>query len=190
MAAKSRASGRFVLRVGSGLHAALRAAAREAGLSLNELCVRRLSAPPAPLLGLQGAEAAVGWASQAFGADLVGVAVFGSWARGEAATGSDVDLLVVLEDRVPLTRELCRSGDAASLRFGERPVETQFVHLPVAGAAAGGLWAEIALDGLVLFERGLRLSRRLAQIRRDIAEGRLVRRTAHGQGYWTTNEAA
>jgi hypothetical protein len=190
MSAKRKASGRFVLRAGARLHAALRAAAHDAGLSLNELCLRRLSAPPAPLLALPGADAAVGWATGAFGADLVGVAVFGSWARGEAATGSDVDLLVVLEDRVPLTRELYRSGDAPSLRFGEHPVETQFVHLPAGGAAAGGLWAEIALDGLVLFERGLRLSRRLVEIRRDIAEGRLVRRTAHGQGYWTTNEAA
>lgn len=190
MSVTSRASGRFVLRVGARLHAALRAAARDAGVSLNELCVRRLSAPPAPLLALPGADAVVGWASLAFGADLVGVAVFGSWARGEAATSSDVDLLVVLEDRVPLTRELYRVGDAAALRFGDRPVEAQFVHLPAAGAAVGGLWAEIALDGLVLFERGLRVSRRLAGIRRDIAEGRLVRRTAHGQGYWTTNEAA
>jgi len=48
-----------------------------------------------------------------------------------------------------------------------------------------GIWAEVALDGLVLFEQGLRLSTRLVQVRREIAAGRIVRRVAHGQPYWT-----
>jgi hypothetical protein len=47
-----------------------------------------------------------------------------------------------------------------------------------------GLWAEAALDGVVLFERGLVVSKRLAAVRRDIVAGRLVRRLAHGQPYW------
>ena len=41
------------------------------------------------------------------------------------------------------------------------------------------------MDGVVVFERGLRLSARLARVRRDIAAGHLVRRIAHGQPYWT-----
>ena len=58
------------------------------------------------------------------------------------------------------------------------------------GGAGGGFWPEIALDGIVLFERDVAVSRRLVAIRRAIADGRLVRRTAHGQPYWTTKEAA
>jgi predicted nucleotidyltransferase len=189
MNARARASGRFVLRAGSGLHGALRAAAREQGLSLNEYCVRRLAAP-GPAIALPAAEAAVRWATGALGRNVVGVVLFGSWARDEATAGSDVDLLVVLDEQAPLTRQLYRLPGASDLVWGERPLEPQFAHLPPVGEIAGGLWAEVALDGLVLFERELRLSRRLARIRRDIAEGRLVRRTAHGQPYWTPGEAA
>ena len=50
---------------------------------------------------------------------------------------------------------------------------------------AGGFWAEVAVDGIVLFERDWRLSTHLARVRRAIAERRLVRRLAHGQPYWT-----
>ena len=42
---RSRASGRFVLRIEPGLHEALRNAARASGLSLNDYCARRLAAP-------------------------------------------------------------------------------------------------------------------------------------------------
>ena len=54
---------------------------------------------------------------------------------------------------------------------------------PVRGFS--GLWAEVALDGTVLFDRGWMLSARLARVRRAIADGRLVRRVVHGQPYWT-----
>jgi hypothetical protein len=184
------ASGRFVLRAGPALHAALRAEARKKGLSLNELCVRRLSTPAAAAGLPSGGQGAVRWAIEALGDRLVAVAIFGSWTRGEAASGSDVDLLIVLGEEAALTRELYRMPGAGELRWEGRPLEPQFVRLPPAGEIAGGLWAEVATDGLVLFERDLRLSRRLSAIRRDIAEGRLVRRTAHGQPYWTTGEAA
>lgn len=36
-------------------------------------------------------------ASAHFGTDLVGVLLFGSWARGEATAASDIDALVVVE---------------------------------------------------------------------------------------------
>lgn len=35
-----------------------------------------------------------------------------------------------------------------------------------------------------LYDRGFTLARRLARLRRDIAEGRIVRREVHGQPYW------
>jgi hypothetical protein len=47
------------------------------------------------------------------------------------------------------------------------------------------VWAEAAIDGIVLFERGMRITEHLIRVRREIAAGRIVRRVAHGQPYWT-----
>lgn len=184
----AKPSGRFVLRTPPLLHGALRRAAREAGLSLNAYCVSRLAVPAMSSAG-EGAEV-VARASVEFGDLLAGVLVYGSWARGEATGESDVDVLVVLDGSVALTREIYRTFDAASLSWDGHPVQVQIVRMPGAGQVSGGLWPEIALDGIVLVERDLTLSRRLVAIRRAIADGRLVRRTAHGQPYWTAKEAA
>jgi hypothetical protein len=179
------ASGRFVLRLPPGLHAALRRAAAEAGLSLNDYCTRKLSAPAGNLTAMAGATAAVARAAELFGEDLIAVVAFGSWARGEAIATSDVDVLVVVDAGAPLTRALYRRWDAAPLTWDGRPVEPHFVHLPEAGERPTGLWAEAAIDGLVIFERGTRVSGRLAELRRAVLAGRLVRRIVHGQPYWS-----
>jgi predicted nucleotidyltransferase len=177
------ASGRFVLRIGPTLHETLRAAAADSGLSLNDYCIRQLAAPVAAC-DVPDAAAAVSRASSLFGLDVIGVVAFGSWIRGDAATSSDIDLLIVLERRVALTRDLYRRWDEASAPRFERLVEPHFVHLPEAKMVTGGVWAEAALDGVVLFERHLQVSRQLALLRRHILSGRLIRRVAHGQPYW------
>jgi len=177
-------SGRFVLRISPGLHAALRAAAADEGLSLNDYCARKLAAPVGHQASFGEAMPAVERAAELFAEDLIGVVVFGSWAREELADGSDVDLLVVLASEIPLTRELYRRWDEEPLAWGGRPVEPHFVHLPASDEPPGGVWTEVALDGIVLFERGLRLSAHLARVRRLIASGRLVRGLLHGQPYW------
>jgi len=177
-------SGRFVLRISPGLHAALRAAAGDEDLSLNDYCARKLAAPVGRLASFGGAMAAVERAAGLFAGDLIGVVAFGSWARDELADGSDIDLLVVLEEGTALTRELYRRWDEEPIEWGGRPVEPHFVRLPADDEPPGGIWPEVALDGIVLFERGLRLSAHLARVRRQIASGRLVRRFVHGQPYW------
>src|SRR2546422_860758 len=83
----------------------------------------------------------------------------------------------VLENRLPLGRKLYRLWDESPITWGGRAVEPQFVHLPDAGETVAGIWAEVAVDGIVLFESGLRLSMRLVQVRRDIVSGKIVRRT-------------
>ena len=52
-------------------------------------------------------------------------------------------------------------------------MDAQFVHLPGEDTTSG-LWAEAAIDGLVLFDRGGQMSAALTR----------VRRVVHGQPYW------
>jgi hypothetical protein len=181
---KGGGSGRFLLRMPPGFHDSLQAAAREAGLSLNEYCVRRLAVQGTGLASDQGALATVTAASSLVGDALLGVIVYGSWLRGEAVVTSDVDVLLVLEPRIALTRALYRAWDRAPVTWQGRSVDPHFVH-PPRDRVAGGVWAEVAIAGVVVFERGRRISSRLVDIRHEIAAGKLVRRLVHGQPYWT-----
>lgn len=179
-----RKSGRFVLRTPPELHAALDGAARASGLSLNEYCVRRLATAGPGFVGDPDAAALVTGAAAVVGDALVAVIVYGSWARGDMSSTSDVDLLVVVEPRIALTRGLYRTWDGKRLSWRGRTVDPHFVHEPTAETLSG-LWGEVATDGIVVFEREWRVSAQLARVRRAIADGRLVRRVAHGQPYWT-----
>ncbi|HEX7485192.1 MAG TPA: toxin-antitoxin system HicB family antitoxin [Vicinamibacterales bacterium] len=182
-APRQGASGRFVLRLPPGLHAALREAAREAGLSLNDYCLRRLAAP-GPSLELDRLSPVIARAADIAASSLVGVIAFGSWARGQATATSDIDALVVVEPTFELTRAVYRRWDEQPLAVGGRPVESQVVRLPTSGSRITAVWAEVAIDGIVLFERGLRLSWYLAEVRRAIVAGRVARHLVHGQPYW------
>jgi len=175
-------SGRFLLRIDPGLHAALRVAADQADLSLNEYCARKLAGGG---VGMSDPSwQAVERATSVIGPALLGVAVYGSWARGESMETSDVDILVVLDSTTPVTRSLYRRWDEEPVRWDGRRVEPHFVHLPAAGHGPTGTWAEVALDGIVLFDRDLVLSRRLVEFRKMILDGSLERREIHGQPYW------
>ncbi len=176
-------SGRFVLRIAPRLHARLRREAAEAGMSLNEYCARKLKASGP---GGEGPAWEVVEATRdVFGRELVGVVAYGSWARGEAMDASDLDVLLVLEPGAEVTRERYRCWDAAAPAREGRMVEAHIVALPSEVERLTGLWAEVAVDGVVLFEVEHRLSRYLSKVRRRLLEGELVRRESHGQPYWT-----
>ena len=49
-----------------------------------------------------------------YGERFRGLLLFGSYARGEADEGSDVDLLLLLDGPVETAREIVRSGDVSS----------------------------------------------------------------------------
>jgi len=181
-------SGRFLLRIDPGLHAALRHAASASGQSLNEYCSRKLAAPIGELSAFAAAAAAVTRSAAVAGDALVGVVAFGSWARSELHDASDIDLLVVLDRSIELSRTLYRRWDEDPVIWEGRPVEPHFVTLLEPPAPAVGLWAEAAVDGIVLFARDLELQARLAAIRRDLIEGRVVRKRAHGQPYWVAGD--
>lgn len=151
-------------------------------MSLNAYCAMKLAAPGAPRAG-PGADA-VEKAAGVVGDALRGVVAFGSWARDALTTASDVDLLVVVDDAVSLRRGLYRRWDEAPLLWDSHRVEPHFVHLPLREEEVSGLWAEAAVDGVVLFDPGLDVSRRLVEIRQEIAAGRIVREECHGHPYW------
>jgi hypothetical protein len=179
---KATASGRFVLRIDAALHAALRRAADQEGLSLNEYCARKLALPgqrvSGPTSGL------VERAATMAGGALLGVVAFGSWARGNLVDSSDIDILIVLDESVPIHRRLYEQWDEGPMRWGDHLIEPHFVHLPHEEKNLSGVWAEVAVEGIVLFERELIVSRQLVRIRQQIASGSIVRRVVHGQNYW------
>ena len=187
VARSSRRSGpaRVLLRLPRDLHRALTREATRAGLSFNALCIRRLGAPAPPDGRAQPRAVVLARARAVFGDDLIGMVALGSWTRGEAADTSDIDVLIVLDPRTALTRDLYRRWDAAPLVFGGRTIDAHFVHLPRARSTPGAVWCEAAVDGVIWHDRDDRVARWLADVRRLIAEGRVVRAFAHGQPYWT-----
>lgn len=130
--------------------------------------------------------AAVRRAHALFGEALRGVAAFGSWVRDELGDTSDIDMLIVLAERVPIRRELYRRWDEHPLVWRGHMVEPHFVHLPAASHRCSGLWAEVATNAKLLYEGAERpgLGDHLAAVRCRIADGKMERRTAHGQPYW------
>jgi hypothetical protein len=59
-----------------------------------------------------------------------------------------------------------------------------FVHLPSHVGPAGSIWLEASIDGIVVSDSEGTVAAFLAGIRQEIAEGRFVRRMAHGHPYW------
>lgn len=175
-------SGRFVLRVDPALHGRIRHVAGKLDISLNEYCNRVLAAPGSN--GVVPATEVILRADAQFGDALVGVIGYGSWARGELTDTSDIDLLVVISRKVRITRELYRVWDARPATWDLREVEPHLLHLPSEGDPISGTWAEVALEGIVLLDPSLLISRRLIEIRRRIADGEIARRMVHGQPYW------
>lgn len=151
-------------------------------MSLNELCSRILALPPAHLP--EGILKATKKAIALVGTNILGVVAFGSWARDEMAEESDIDLLIVVRPELEIGRSLYRTWDRSPSEWAGHSIEPHFVHLPTSGARITGLWAEVALDGIVLLDGDLTLSRRLGEIRRRVASGELIRRWSGGHAYW------
>ena len=175
---------RVLLRLPTGVHRALTDAAMAEGLSFNEFCVRRLRAPAQVGDMSVVRSLVVDRARAAVGDRLLGIVVLGSWARGRAAANSDIDVLIVIDADVPLTRDIYRAWDRMPLTYDGRAIDAHFVHPSGDGTSPTSLWCEAAVDGLVWYDRDGGLATRLAEVRRAIAEGRVVRGSVHGQPYW------
>lgn len=184
-------SGRFVLRIPPELHARLAHLARETGRSLNEYCRKAIEHyTDSGARGATHSGSGGRWVDVAralVGDHLESVLLFGSQARGEATSSSDTDLLIVISQDVVLSRELYHRWDDLAL---DPPVNPHFVHLPDGVLEAGSIWYEVALDGIMLYERDRRTSAFLQSVRQAIADGRLRRLYAHGHPYWVKRTEA
>ena len=108
-------------------------------------------------------------------------------ARGDATETSDVDLLIVLESAARIERPLYDQWDRVLRSRGRRSddqVSPQFAALPPSPEAAGGLWLEVAREGIVLHDRDGRLAKFLISLRDFVASGAATRKTVHGHPYW------
>ena len=177
-------SGKFVIRTSSELHQKLKQDALRQKISLNEYCNLLLQQN---LLGHEKSRlSALAEFTRSFlKENLLGILLHGSWVRNEFSTESDIDVLVVASDDVPITRELYSKWDDSfdDIKF-DLPIEVQFIHLPVLKSRISSLWAEVAMESIILAESEFCLSRHLNEIRRSIREGKLKRKLSHGQPYW------
>jgi hypothetical protein len=105
--------------------------------------------------------------------------------RGHARALSDVDVLFVCSPRLPITRALYDSWDEQPMMWDGHLVEPHFVRLREADERISGLWAEVAVDRIAIFDPELILARHLREIRHRIMDGEVVRRTSQAHSYWS-----
>jgi predicted nucleotidyltransferase len=189
---------KILVRIPAEQHRALKEQAARSRRSLNSLCVLALEASLAGAPGTPAAnrirsttdlvplEAILG----EFAPDLEGIVLFGSEARRRAGAHSDVDLLLILLPSCELNRGLYERWDdfAARARISKR-ISPHFCRPLQTCDDAGSLWFEIALEGIVLWERELSLSGNLARLRHFMLENNIRRRFSYGVPYWVRGNA-
>lgn len=130
-----------------------------------------------------GLERACGELGRAFGGGFVGLALFGSWARGEAREDSDVDVLLVLRGLGGL--EVRVSAYRVLAEHVGRAVTLVDVRLEELGRPITPLMLNIAADAVVICDEAGEVSKALERVRRFIEEAGLVRyRTPDGKYGW------
>ena len=180
------------MRMSPELHKKLHAEAQKLNTSLNRLCLEKIhNAGSEKTIEPESAKNSelqeiTGHVLEAFGNLLVGIALFGSTARGEETNSSDIDLLLVLKAGADFKRDLYRQWDKkiAPRIGGGREISPQFVKMPEDVSGAGGIWLETALEGMVLWEKSNRLSSFLRLLRHEIASGKFKRSMVHGHPFW------
>lgn len=189
----------LLIRLPEGLHRRLKNQAHRADISLNKHCVAILNGETEPDLQgkapkpKQGADSGclhleelVSIVRGQLGSDVQAIAVFGSWSRGEQRASSDIDLLVVIDDAAVLDRSLYARWKERE--FEGYPLSPLLVHLPKLEEEIRGVWLEVALSAIVIFDPTLGLHRYLSKVRAYIASGAVERKMSHGHPYWVRKE--
>lgn len=184
-------SGKFVLRVDSALHKSIANKAQQRGISLNRLCsaliengLREnkqegvadfLNPALSPILkNLQ----------EKFRGALVSLLAFGSRVSGQTTSASDLDLLIVLDDTIPIERTLYSWWEERISHNEDFEISPHFVHLPKQAMDAGSLWFEVALNHRTSWDPKFEATRFIEKIRRFISEDKIRRYWSHGHPYW------
>ncbi|MBI5653813.1 MAG: nucleotidyltransferase domain-containing protein [Chloroflexi bacterium] len=127
----------------------------------------------------------------ALGDNLVGIVLYGSYARGEARADSDIDLLVIARglpaqwyDRQIFLHAPLDTGEdmPTILVLGKTPTEFE-EQFP-------SLYLDIGLDGVILYDQGGYTKRKLARIRQIIQDAGLVRERLNDHNmFWDWSRA-
>jgi predicted nucleotidyltransferase len=118
------------------------------------------------------------------GENLIAVALFGSRARGDASENSDWDFLVLARDlpeRV-LQRHLWLKGMLPAAWRGRSAILAKTP--PEFEASLPGLYLDIALDGILLYDTDGYMAARLVRLRRLIKTHGLHRETNQRDLIW------
>lgn len=137
---------------------------------------------------LQAARHTVARIRQHFKSRLVGIAVFGSRVTGDDTPASDVDILVALRTGTPINRSEYIWWDALAENrlFTLNP---QFLAIPATPRAAGGIWFEIALHHIILFDPRHRLAGFLNKLNTLQQREAVTRAWSNGHPYWIWKDA-
>lgn len=132
-----------------------------------------------------------------FGTKLIGVALFGSIARGDWNKSSDIDLLVIVEgwDKKPVwerIRELLELKKKLreteeykwAVKKGYFPI---IQHYPLSRKEAlkfHRIYIDMCLDGIILYERERYLTKIIEKVRQKLSLHGAKRITIPGKGYY------
>jgi len=153
-------------------------------MSLNTLCAQMLSSSmtgsamtsshfiPSPFLNALIEQ----WKNK-----VCAIVLFGSVVRKEETETSDIDLLLVLKEDIPINRELYREWDILP---HVKEISPHFIQIPKDPLEVSGLWYEVAMEGIVLWYSDMIIFQILQKLRTAIAEGKIKRMFSHGHPYW------
>lgn len=131
--------------------------------------------------------------TRAFGTNLVALAFFGSWARGEEREDSDLDVLLIALNLPAHPLERNRLIYEPLQGWREKPCAVSVLARTVEEFTADvtPLHLDLAADALIFYDPQGFLKAKLDQIRKIIAEARLVReRDAQGVWAWWWEKGA
>ncbi len=131
--------------------------------------------------------------TRALGANLVALAFFGSWARGEEKENSDLDILLIASELPahPLERNRLIYESIQDWKGKPYPVSILARTVQEFTADITPLHLDLAADAVIFYDPQGFLQAKLDQIRNLIAEARLVReRDASGAWAWWWEKGA
>lgn len=187
----SKFSGKFVLRLPPDLHQILVKKSHQMEKSLNQVCLDLLSQKN--FVDTHPAQASI-WhhvyehtfepLKKNFGKKLLGIVGFGSYAKGQQTESSDIDLLIILDASIPLTRSLYRWWDTHVHWISSTELNAHFIHLPRHIQNATGIWFEVAQNHHMLYQQKSKVAPFFKKAIGAIQKGQLRQYWSHGHPYW------